>query len=129
MLRFVPACAAAVAIAGLPLSAQALDPEKSMRAYQVANRCFAVTDAMSKTELPSAGAKRLDQMLFWGVAAKEFGDEAKISEAEQRQHMEAAAAKADADVAKNDPGAEHDLAQCEQAFRTAFQDTGSPKRR
>jgi hypothetical protein len=127
MIRFLPACAAALLIAGLPVAAHALDPDKSLTAYKVANRCFAITDAIGRTELPSQATKRVDQMLFWGVAAQEFGQVAKISQDVQKQDLEAATSHAGAQVASNDPSAEKDLQQCEAAFRTAMGgDTSKP---
>lgn len=117
MIRFA-ACAVAATVAGLP--AQALEPAESMSAYHMANRCFAVIDAMSRTELPSDARRRLDQMLFWGVAAKSFADEARLPQDVQRQDLEAAADRADAEVARNDPGPERDLVECDAAFRVAM---------
>lgn len=122
MNRFASACAAAAALVLPTAPAQALEPAESMSAYHMANRCFAVIDALSRTQLPSDARVRLDQMLFWGVAAKSFGDEAQVSTDEQRQHMEAAATLADAEVATNDPDAERDLMQCDAAFRVAMRD-------
>ena len=122
MIRFATACAVAAAIAGPPAGAQTLAPAESMTAYHMANRCFAVIDAMSRTQLPSDARQRLDQMLFWGVAAKAFGDEAKLSKDVQRKDLEAAASQADADVAGNDPDAERDLQECDAAFRVAMRD-------
>lgn len=122
MNRFASACAAAAALVLSTAPAQALEPAESMSAYHMANRCFAVIDALSRTQLPSDARVRLDQMLFWGVAAKSFGDEAQVSTDEQRQHMEAAATLADAEVATNDPDAERDLMQCDAAFRVAMRD-------
>lgn len=121
MIRFATACAVA-ATALSPAGAQALEPAESMSAYHMANRCFAVIDAVSRTQLPSDARQRLDQMLFWGVAAKTFGDEANVSSDVQRQHLEAAASRADAEVARNDPGPERDLVECDTAFRLAMRD-------
>ena len=120
MIRFATACLVAAAIAAPHAAAQALEPAQSLSAYHMANRCFAVIDAMSRTELPSDARIRLDQMLFWGVAAKSFGDEANVSTDDQREHMEAAASRADAEVARNDPGPERDLMECDAAFRVAM---------
>lgn len=122
MIRYAAACALAAALTVPPAGVQALEPAESIGAYHMANRCFAVIDAMSRTQLPSDARQRLDQMLFWGVAAKSFGDEAKVSVDDQREHMEAAASKADAEVARNDPGPERDLMECDAAFRLAMRD-------
>jgi hypothetical protein len=117
---FACACVAAATLAVLP--ARAMEPAESIAAYHMANRCFAVIDAVSRTELPSDARRRLDQMIFWGVAAKSFGDEAKVSPDQQRAHLEAAASQAEAEVARNDPGPEEDLAECDAAFRMAMRD-------
>lgn len=122
MTRFATACAVAAAFATMPAGARALEPAETISAYHMANRCFAVIDAVSRTQLPSDARQRLDQMLFWGVAAKTFGDEAKVSTEDQREHMEAAASRADAEVARNDPGPEQDLVECDAAFRLAMRD-------
>src|SRR5690606_22183365 len=98
---FACACVAAATLAVLP--ARAMEPRESIGAYLVANRCFAVIDAVSRTELPSDARWRLDQMSFWGVAAMSFGDGAKVSPDQQRAHLEAAASQAEAEVARNDP--------------------------
>jgi hypothetical protein len=122
MKRLASACLAAATLALPPAQAQALEPAESITAYHMANRCFAVIDAMSRTQLPSDARRRLDQMLFWGVAAKSFADEAQLSQAVQRQDLEAAASRADAEVARSDPGPERDLLECDEAFRLAMRD-------
>lgn len=122
MIRYATACAVVAAIAGLPAGARAMEPAETISAYHMANRCFAVIDALSRTQLPADARVRLDQMLFWGVAAKSFGDEASLSSDKQRQDMEAAASTADAEVATNDPDAERDLMQCDAAFRVAMRE-------
>jgi hypothetical protein len=119
MIRFA-LLALALAAPGVAAATEPLPREDSLVAYHVANRCFAVTDALSKADVALSARNRLDQLLFWGVAASEFGKAANLSEDVQRQDLEAAATKADAEFASKDPKAEEDLAQCEQVFRTAM---------
>ena len=118
MIRFA-LLALALSAPGVAAAVEPLPREDSLQAYHVANRCFAITDAVSKVDSSLSSRHRLDELLFWGEAASEFAREANLSEDVQRQDLEAAASRADAEFASNDPKAEESRAQCEQAFRTA----------